>query len=196
MSIMVYFSVKGSDYFMYNLIVVDDEQYLIDLMPKVIDWNSFGINIVSMFNSALSALDYMQNNHVDAVISDVRMPEMSGIEFIKRAKEIREDIVFIFISAYEDFSYAQQAIRLGVTDYITKPLKYDDLKKCCSLIKTNLDKQSGITATADSGITDSTAISRAKKYIYENCSTDLTLSHTMFVKGFCEIFFKNFSTPQ
>lgn len=161
--------------FMYNLIIVDDEQYSVNLMPEIIDWNSFNFNLVAGFTNSILALDYIKNNRVDIVISDIRMPEMNGIDFARHARNIQHGIVFIFISAYRDFSYAQQAIKLGAVDYIIKPLNYEDLEKCCKKAKLLLDSRPN-SAIRDIPSVDSTAILRAQNFIRDNCCKDITLS--------------------
>lgn len=112
---------------MINIIAIDDEYSVLNLLPHIIDWNEYGCELTKTFATAESALDYIAENDVDVVISDICMPNMTGIDFVKTLSASYPDITVVFLSAYKDFEYAQSAIKYGVFDYITKPLDFDEL---------------------------------------------------------------------
>ncbi len=102
--------------------VVDDDKQIREGISQGIKWATIGIKEVRAFQDGIDALEAFEEFQPDIVISDVRMPEMSGLEFLKRAKQMRETVRFILVSGYSDFEYVQQAIRLGAVDYELKPI--------------------------------------------------------------------------
>ncbi len=114
---------------MINIIAIDDEYSVLNLLPHIIDWNEYGCNLTKTFSSAETALDYIAQNDVDVVISDICMPNMSGIDFVQKLSALYPNITVVFLSAYKDFEYAKSAIKYGVFDYITKPLDFDELDR-------------------------------------------------------------------
>lgn len=114
---------------MIKIIAIDDEYSVLNLLPHIINWNEYGCNLIKTFSAAESALDYIEQNEVDVVISDICMPNMSGIDFVQKLSALYPNITVVFLSAYKDFEYAKSAIKYGVFDYITKPLDFDDLDR-------------------------------------------------------------------
>lgn len=113
---------------MFRLIIADDEMDARDNMIACIDWAANGLEIVGTAGDGLSALELIQQEQPDLVLIDIRMPGLSGIEVIKRVREQGElSPVFIVVSGYDEFSYAQEAINLGVSCYLLKPFLPDDL---------------------------------------------------------------------
>ena len=91
------------------------------------------------FTSALKALDYIENNTVDLVISDYVMPEMDGISFLAKVREMKPEIPRIILTGYADKENAIKAINeVGLFQYIEKPWNNDDLK---IVIRNGIEKQ-------------------------------------------------------
>jgi two-component system response regulator YesN len=112
---------------MYSLLIVDDEKLIREGLIAYIDWRSLGVEIAGVFGSAKEALAAAGRRTPDIVISDIKMPGMSGVEFLKelRAAGCRSEVVFI--SAYRNFDYAKEAVRYGAFDYLLKPIREDML---------------------------------------------------------------------
>lgn len=108
---------------MLKMIIADDEQIILDGLRESIDWQSFEIEIVGAAKNGVEALERVTSCRADIVMTDIRMPGLSGLELVKEIHKIRQDVRIILISAYEQFDFAQEAISLGVQSYITKPLK-------------------------------------------------------------------------
>lgn len=108
---------------MLKMIIADDEQIILDGIKESIDWASFDIQVVGAAGNGVVALEMARHDTPDIIITDIRMPGLSGLELIRELKKIRNDMKIIIISAYEQFVYAQEAISLGVLSFITKPLK-------------------------------------------------------------------------
>ncbi|EUJ42085.1 response regulator transcription factor [Brochothrix campestris] len=114
---------------MYKLLLVDDEYMIINGMKKIINWQELGIEIVGTAKNGQEALSFMRQNEVDIVITDVMMPLMSGIEFIKAAQAEQFDFHFIMLSGFEEFKYMQAGIELGAENYLVKPINKEKLLK-------------------------------------------------------------------
>ena len=97
---------------MYHFIFVDDEDYIRELFQEIMDYREFGFELAASFSSAEQALAYIrQGNKVDAVLTDIRMGDLSGIELSEYIYADRPDIAVVIITGYGEFDYAQKAIR-------------------------------------------------------------------------------------
>lgn len=104
-------------------ILVDDEVFTRRGLLKLIDWEACGFQIVDEADNGEDALGLIERLQPDVVITDIRMPVLDGLELIRHV--VSKDIVkpyFIIVSGYDDFNYAQQAVRYGVHDFILKPI--------------------------------------------------------------------------
>lgn len=104
---------------MLNILIVDDEVFAVEGLLKSIAWADLDAEAYTA-NSAKEALDILSLG-MDIVICDIKMPGKSGIELMREAKETAPSVVWIFLSAYAEFRYAQEALRLGAFDYLLKP---------------------------------------------------------------------------
>ena len=113
---------KG-EYMMFKVIIVDDEMFTRKGLIKLIDWEACGFEVVGEADNGEDALELIGRIEPDLVITDIRMPVLDGLELIRRVtEEEAADPVFIIISGYDDFKYAQKAVRYGVHDFILKPI--------------------------------------------------------------------------
>ncbi|MCR5337407.1 MAG: response regulator [Lachnospiraceae bacterium] len=111
-----------------KVLIVDDEPFITQGLTLLIDWEKEGFEIAACLENGSQALDFLEKNEVDVVLTDIRMPECSGLELMEQAKS-REltNAYFVIMSGYDDFGYAQQAIRMGCLDYLLKPVDPDEL---------------------------------------------------------------------
>jgi two-component system response regulator YesN len=114
---------------MHNVLIVDDQQLEITGLRTFIPWDNLNLKLVAEANDGFTALDYIQELSLDIVITDIKMPIMTGLELARRTKLIKPSIIFIFISGYEDFEYAKKAIQFSVEGYILKPIDYSELSE-------------------------------------------------------------------
>lgn len=112
---------------MMKVLIADDEKGVCKLLQHLIDWNSFGLEIFKIVHNGWDALRCIEEETPDIVITDVRMPEYSGIDIIKHVKASQKNIRFIVISGYREFEYARDALKYGADDYLLKPIKKDEL---------------------------------------------------------------------
>ncbi len=111
---------------MFRLLLLDDEEIVLKGIQRVYDLPSYGFEVVGAFSSPLKALEQLDDLKPDLVITDVKMPAMDGLEFADEVKKSNPDAEIVILSGYDDFSYAQAAVKLGVSDYLLKPIKKDD----------------------------------------------------------------------
>ncbi len=111
-----------------RMLVVDDEWYIRDGIATY-PWEKFGCKVVGSAENGEEALDMVKMLQPDIVITDIKMPGMDGLAFIKAAKEILPDLEVILLTGYSDFEFAKTAIQLEVIDYILKPTNFDELEK-------------------------------------------------------------------
>ena len=123
---------------MYNVILVDDESYMLEALQRAVDWEKFNMKVVSSFENSNEAFEFFKTNHVDLVIIDIVMPKCNGIELIEKMNAYDSNAKYIIISAHQSFDYAAQAIRLSVFDYITKPVDFEILADTLSRVKRTL----------------------------------------------------------
>ena len=123
----------------YSLVIVEDEDDIRHGLEHVINWALLGFEVTGSFRSCKEAIDFIQKNSIDVVLSDIVMPEISGLEFSRWLSEKRPCIKIVLLSGYRDFSYAQQAIQYHVKYYISKPTNIDELNKAFGQIKAELD---------------------------------------------------------
>lgn len=126
---------------MYKIMIIDDNHISVDGICHNIDWSDLNAEVACKAYDGQQALDYLQNNMVDLIISDIEMPQLDGLSLAQNALKINSSIKIILISAFDKFEYAKQAIRLGAFDYIEKPLDYSYLKKIIRNALSMLNKE-------------------------------------------------------
>lgn len=113
---------------MYKVMIVDDVKYIRKSICNRISWEALGLSVAAEAGNGEEALEQMRTVYPDIVLVDIRMPLMDGLAFVAEAKKISPGCHYIIMSAYSDFSYAQKAIKLGVSDYILKPVEESELE--------------------------------------------------------------------
>lgn len=111
-----------------RLLIADDETDVRDGIRYLLDWEELDIEICGEAKNGADTLQKILALQPDIVLMDIRMPRLTGLEVIARAKEEGFDGRFIILSGYSDFSYAQQAVKYGVNFYLTKPVEEEELQ--------------------------------------------------------------------
>lgn len=112
---------------MFKLLIADDEEITRKGLLNYVRWSELELEVVGDAPDGRRALELFMQNPADIVISDIRMPFMDGLELTQSIKDIDPSVIVILLSAYGDFEYAQRAVKLGVFDYILKPIDVDVL---------------------------------------------------------------------
>lgn len=126
---------------MYKVVIADDEQMIREGLKLLIDWKSLNLVLVGEAEDGLSALRLVERHKPHILVTDVKMPGMSGLEVIRKINESGMDIRNIIISGYDDFLYVKEALRYGVADYILKPVREDDLVSILKEVVSNIENR-------------------------------------------------------
>lgn len=113
---------------MYRVLLVDDEEIFLEYMTKAIDWNGFQCRISDCCTDGQQALDYIVDHRPDIVFMDISIPNITGIDVCARIREMGLSPVFVIMTAHDEFSFAYQAIKLDIVDYLLKPFTEEELK--------------------------------------------------------------------
>lgn len=127
---------------LYKVLIVEDEVFMREGLKNLIDWKELGFEIVGEAEDGISAFEFMKKMQVDVLISDIKIPLLSGLDLIERVKkEIKNPPEVIIISGYADFEYAKKAIQHGVVNYILKPIEEEELVDTLLKVKSKLKKR-------------------------------------------------------
>lgn len=124
---------------MYKVFVVDDEPSVIEGLKIMVPWNELGYELCGEASNAQQALARIKELRPHLLISDIRMPQQSGLVLINDARRLDFDMEVIILSGYSDFSYVQEAMRNQVFDYLLKPLDREELIRVLEKIRKKLD---------------------------------------------------------
>lgn len=112
-----------------KVLLVDDELFTIRMLQNLIHWSDMGLELVGYAQSGEEAYEKVMKDPPDIILSDIKMPGMSGIEFLKKINSYDSSIKTILMSAYADFSYVKEGMKLGCSDYILKPIDEVELEQ-------------------------------------------------------------------
>ncbi len=119
---------------MYRVMIVDDEKFVRKSIINRIEWEQRELFLAGEADNGADALELVGLVKPDIILVDIKMPIMNGIELIRKVKMGHPDIYFIILSGYDDFEYTKEAIKLGITNYIKKPIDENELNETLSLI--------------------------------------------------------------
>lgn len=125
----------------FTIILADDEQQILYGMKNGIDWESLGFSVVGTAQNGKEALELIEEYHPDLLISDIKMPFMDGLELSKTIHENYINTKIILFSGWDDFEYARTAISYGVSQYIMKPIDYNEMQKLLTTMHEELEKR-------------------------------------------------------
>ena len=114
---------------MYSLAIVDDEPAIRRGLSRHIDWKSMGFEVVDSFEDGEDALAYLECNHVDVILTDIRMSVVSGLSLARTIHERGLPTDVVILSGYKDFEYARSAMQSGVRSYLLKPTREEEIRK-------------------------------------------------------------------
>ena len=126
----------------YKILIVDDEPIICQGLSQTIPWENYDIEVVGAVYNGKEAINQISiHPEIDIVITDIRMPNVDGLELSAFIKTNFPNIRVIIISGYDDFEYAKRAIKLGVKDYLLKPVDIDELVDNVKKITTEIEKE-------------------------------------------------------
>ncbi|MBN2617978.1 MAG: response regulator [Spirochaetales bacterium] len=182
---------------MIKLVIIDDEKWIRKLIIKILPFNKFPIKVVGEAEDGVEGLELVTNLNPDIILTDIRMPLLSGLELIKEISSKSPDSQIIVISGYDNFDYAHKAIKYGVIDFLLKPIEELELEGAISKAIKNLRKKDKLNETKllekkvkrlsniaidiehfeypDTSYSDK--IKKSIVYIYENFREPISLNH-------------------
>ena len=140
---------------MYTLLLVDDEEEVTRIIAKKVKWNDLGFSVTGHANNGLKALEMLEEMQPDVVMTDIRMPYMDGLELCGQIREKYPATKLVLFTGFDDFEYAKEAIRHGVTRFMLKPSNMEELEEAIECMCANLNlahfsrvfkKQVGVSA--------------------------------------------------
>lgn len=164
-----------------KVIIIDDEAIITFTLRSAINWSKYNFEVVEDYKSPILALDYLKNNYVDLIITDIKMPTMSGIEFIKKINVLKKDddikinrikhTKIIVLSGYNEFELVRESFKLGVSDYVVKAdlvNGIEEILKSLSKETTNLQEvcNSDIKDLYKTVIEDNNFDNKSNEYIH------------------------------
>lgn len=126
---------------MYKLIVVDDEEEIRNAVVNLVDFKSLGFDLVGEASNGMEGLELVEALEPDLIITDIKMPFMNGIEFARSVREIHPNTFIAFLTGYDDFEYAKEAIKHNVVSYILKPVNATEFNEEMTVIKSKMDRR-------------------------------------------------------
>lgn len=133
---------QGEQLIMYKVILVDDEILVREAIGENVDWESLGYTLVQDCQNGKEAMEYLEENEVDLVLTDINMPYVDGLKLSEYIHENHPEIVVVIFSGYSEFEYAKKAIQYNVAEYLLKPVTPRELLEVLQSIKTRLDASS------------------------------------------------------
>lgn len=126
---------------LFRVMLVDDEENERNLLRICINWSEIGMEIVGEASSAREALDSLEEINPDIIVTDIRMPFMDGLEFSKIVVETYPYIKVMVLTAHEEFEYAKEGIKVGIADFLLKPIKRSELKNALINLKNKIESE-------------------------------------------------------
>lgn len=142
---------------------------------KLFDWEAHGCEVVGEAADGMEALSIIDSLRPDIVVIDINMPIMNGLKVIQMTRVKHPDIAFIIVSGYDDFSYCREALRLKITDYILKPVNYEEFGTCIDNLKISMFRNH-IRNQADDEEFVERPIHSIMRFMQEHLSDDISLS--------------------
>ncbi|GHV10457.1 hypothetical protein FACS1894217_15930 [Clostridia bacterium] len=160
---------------MYKVVLVDDEEVILSGLSDFVDWEKYNCAVVAREINAQAGIDAVRTHSADILFSDIRMPHMDGLEMIAALRAEFPKLQIAVLTAFPDFDYAQRAIRAGVTRYLLKPSKMDEIYEALATMVSNLDTGTQGDTNAEISRVDSFVARNALTYIKEHYNDHVTL---------------------
>lgn len=112
-----------------KLIIADDEAFIRRGIASL-DWAGIGVEVIGVAKNGMQVLELIREEKPDVLLTDIKMPGMSGLELTREVEKLCPDMPVILLTGYDEFAYAQEAVKLGIFDYILKPSNPTEILEC------------------------------------------------------------------
>ena len=164
---------------MYRVVLIDDEAIIVEGLRKVVKWGDYGCEVAGTASDAATGAQLIRELKPDILFTDIRMPGQDGLLMLAGLRSEFPDMQVTVLTGYRDFSYAQEAIRLGVTRFLLKPSRMDEIKEALEAMTHNLDRRKPLQEESDPVLeasgTASFVVKQAIAYMEQNYEKKLTL---------------------
>ena len=156
-----------------RVLLVDDEIIIREGFKRLFDWEAHDCEVVGEAADGMEALAKIDSLRPDIAIMDINIPIMNGLKVIQMSRLKHPDTAFVIVSGYDDFSYCREALRLRITDYILKPVNYEEFGTCIDNLKIALFRSR--TSGRDDP-QEERAIHGITRFMQEHLTEDVSLS--------------------
>ena len=161
---------------MYRVVLIDDERIIVEGLRRVINWADYNCQVVGTAGDAEEGAQLIRDLQPHILFTDIRMPGQDGLAMVAGLRSEFPDMQVAILTGYRDFTYAQEAIRLGVTRFLLKPSKMDEIREALETMVQRLDKQvPQETAGEQEQNAGSFIVNQALQYMEQNYQQKLTL---------------------
>ena len=156
-----------------RVLLVDDEIMIREGFKRLFDWEAHDCVVAGEASDGMEALAKIDALRPDIVIMDINLPIMNGLKVIQLSRIKHPDTAFVIVSGYDDFSYCREALRLQITDYILKPVNYEEFGACIDNLKISLFRQQ---AASEPEQQEERTITGLTRYLQEHLAEEISLS--------------------
>ena len=156
-----------------RVLLVDDEVMIREGFKRLFDWEAHGCEVIGEAADGMEALAKLDALNPDIAVMDINIPIMNGLKVIQMSRLKHPDTAFIIVSGYDDFSYCREALRLQITDYILKPVNYEEFGICIDNLKISLFQRE---ISENENPEEERAIYGITRFVQEHSAEDISLS--------------------
>ena len=156
-----------------QVVLVDDEIMIREGFKRLFDWASHDCEVVGEAADGMEALAQIDHLQPDIVIMDINIPIINGLKVIQTSRMRYPDMAFIIVSGYDDFSYCREALRMRITDYILKPVNYEEFGSCIDRLKIALYEK---RKTEEQDAQEERTITGIIRYLQEHLDKEISLN--------------------
>ena len=158
-----------------RVLLVDDEIMIRGGFKRLFDWEAHDCQVVGEAADGMEALAQIDSLCPDIVIMDINIPIMNGLKVIQLSRIKHPEMAFVIVSGYDDFAYCREALRLQITDYILKPVDYEEFGSCIDNLKISLFQQR-VAAVEEPAAQEERTINGLTRYLQEHLAEEVSLS--------------------
>ena len=156
-----------------RVLLVDDEIMIREGFKRLFDWEAHDCEVAGEAGDGMEALAKIDALRPDIVIMDINIPIMNGLKVIQLSRIKHPDTAFVIVSGYDDFSYCREALRLQITDYILKPVNYEEFGACIDNLKIALFQRQ---TPKSQDLQEERSILLITRYLQEHLAEEISLS--------------------
>ena len=157
----------------YTVLLVDDEEEVIQVIMRKINWEGLGFSVIGYANNGVKALEMVEEFQPDVVMTDIKMPYMDGMELSRHIKTEFPATKILLFTGFDEFEYAKEAVHMEVEEYILKPVNSVDITNVFTQMKIKLDQE----------ISEKRNVETLKKYYLDSLPILQTNFYSTLIEG-------------